>query len=306
MGIKRSLISQERVKELQQQNAVYTVSCGLQDCPCERKDPGCHRGFFSLFIQAVYGIAFAKRINIPYHVNFGNCEYLYSDKNRTSLNFWNYYFIQPLDQVREGTSLVPNLNMEVYPLRIWNKQHIIQLHQNVVSKLRFTDEVNQTLQKHTGFFKNQKVLGVQIRCTDHANEILPVSLKRILKTIDKEIREHDYLFVATDDSTIISLLKKRYGEKLINHPAERSENKLAVHLNSNIKDRYKLGLEVLLDCYCLSLCRNAILMQSNISYAALLFNPYLSYTLLERAAVKRKKLKTLFLFYLDNFGIRKW
>lgn len=306
MGLKRSLISQERLKELQQQNPVYVVSCGLHDCPCGRKEPGCSRGFFSLFIQGIYGIAFAQKHKMPYHINFGNCEYLYSDPARSSPNFWNYYFVQPLSQLKEKSHFVPNLNIEVYPLRIWDQQHIFQMHQNVVSRLQFTDEVKSMLEKRSEAFKNRKVLGVQIRCTDHSGEILPVSLKRILKEIDQQIPEHDNLFVATDDSNVILLLQERYGKKLIYHAVERSENELAVHLNRNIKDRYKLGLEVLVDCYCLSLCRHAILMQSNISYAALLFNPHLTYTLLERAAVRRKRLKTLLLYYLDKFGVRKW
>jgi hypothetical protein len=306
MGLKRSLISQEKSRELQQEHAVYIISCGLHDCPCGRTEPGCDRGFFSLFIQAVYGIAFAQKNNMPYHINFGNCEYLYSDPARKSLNFWDYYFLQPLPQLGKRNKPVLNYHIEVYPLRIWNQQHFLHMHQNVVSRLKFREEVKRKLKKHAEVFKNRQVLGVQIRRTDHSGEILPVSLKRILEKVDQKIPDYDNLFVATDDSHIISLLQKRYGEKLLYHSAERSEDEQAVHLNRGIEDRYKLGLEVLVDCYCLSLCRHAILLQSNISYATLLFNPHLPYTLLERAAVKGKRLKTLFLYYLDKFGIRKW
>lgn len=306
MKAKRSRISPERLKDLQQHNAVYVISCGVEGCPCQNAVPACERGFFSLFLQAVYGIAFAEKNNLPYYINFGNCQYLYSDPAKGERNFWNYYFLQPLPQVPGKSTLVPNLFNEVFPLRIWDRWQIAGMNQAVVSRLQFTDEVKQMLEKHVPAFQNQNVLGVQIRCTDHSNEISPVSITRILKEIDRKIKEHDKLFVATDDSSVILLLKERYGNRLIYHEAERSGNEDAVHLNRSIKDRYRLGLEVLLDCYCLSLCRHAVLMQSNISYAALLFNPNLPYTLLERAEVKYKRAKTLFLYYLDKFGIRKW
>lgn len=306
MKVKRSQISRERQQELQQHNSVYVISCGLEGCPCQQVTPGCERGFFSLFLQAVYGIAFAYKYRLPYHVNFGNCEYLYSDPAKESRNFWNYYFLQPLPQLPEKREIIFNLFQEVFPLRIWDRQHIKQLNRTVISSLQFTTAVKQVLEKYMPVFQSQKVLGIQIRGTDHKEEVLPVSQKRILKEIDRRIKHYDKLFVATDNHHMIMLLKSRYGEKFFYVEAERSTNEEAVHLNRQIKERYRLGLEVLLDCYCLSLCRYAILMHSNISYAALLFNPQLPYTLLERYLVKQQRLKTLLLYYLDKFGIRKW
>ena len=303
---KRSLIAPHRLKELHKRDGVYVISCGTDDCPCGRVDPGCERGFFSLFIQVVYGIAFAEKNKLPYHVNFGNCEYRYSDPTQGSINFWNYYFLQPLPGIPEKSQLVFNLFNEVYPLRIWNHRHFIEMHQQVVSQLQFSNEVDKVLKKYAERIKGQNVLGVQIRGTDHSEEVVPVSLKRILKKIDLKINTHDKLFVSTDDERVLLLLKNRYGSKLIYNEVVRSGSEIAVHSDRTIKDRYRLGLEVLADCYCLSLCRNAILLHSNISYAALLFNPYLPYTLLERAEERRKRLKTLILFYLDKFGIRKW
>lgn len=306
MKAKRSQISRERQQELQQHNGVYVVSCGLDGCPCQNIMAGCERGFFSLFLQAVYGIAFAYRNRLPYHINFGNCEYLYSDPVKESKNFWNYYFVQPLPQLPQDREIVSNLFHEIYPLRIWDQQHILQLNRTVVSRLQFTAPVKQVMERYMPVFQSQKVLGIQIRGTDHKEEVLPVSQERILKEIDRRIKGYDKLFVATDDHNIIMFLQSRYGEKFFYFEAERSSNEEAVHLNRQIKDRYRLGLEVLLDCYCLSLCSYAMLMQSNISYAALLFNPKLPYTLLERYPVKQKRMKTLLLYYLDKFGIRKW
>ena len=71
------------------------------------------------------------------------------------------------------------------------------------------------------------------------------------------------------------------------------------------KDRYRLGLEVLADCYTLSACQGAILTHSNVSYGALLLNPNLPYNLLETSASQKSRQKTNFLYTLDRLGIRK-
>ena len=307
MKAKRSFISPERLKDLQKRNGIYSISfCGTDGCTCREVETMCSRGFFSLFIQAVYGIEFSKRNRIPYYVDYGSRKSCYSDPSKMDQNFWNYYFEQPFPRLENDSQSIPALDKEVHPLRIWSRKHFRYLHREVVSKLHFKNEVEEILQQKRADFTRSSVLGVQIRCTDHATEVQAVGLEKILNEISKKMASYDKLFVATDDSGVLHLLKQRYGSKLMYNEAVRSENELAVHSVRSIGDRYKVGLEVLVDCYCLSLCRGTLLLHSNISYAALLFNPNLPYTLLERAKERRKRLKTLFLYYLNQFGIRKW
>lgn len=304
---KRSIITTERAIRLCQQEGVYVVSCCLENCFCGKNRNYCERGFFSLFIQAVYGIEFAKRVNLPWFIDYGNGTYLYSDARRKENNFWNYYFEQSTNALFETGEVIRNTLFEVYPLRIWSKRHLKYLNQVAVKELRFKEDTRTFLQSSEKEFDGRKVLGVQIRLTDHAGEVLPVSLEAFTKEIDKRIKCFDKLFVATDDSSIIKSLLQRYGEEnVIYNDVIRSDTDDAVHLNLAITDRYKLGLDVLSDCYCLTLCSHAILVHSNISYAALLFNPELPYTLLERPVVKLKRFKTLLLYYLDYFKIRRW
>jgi hypothetical protein len=304
MREKRSLIKPERLQELKAEGSVYTITCSVTGCPCDMTTPGCERGFFSLFVQAIYGIDFAQRLEMPYYVDFGNCRYQYTDAKKEDGNFWNYYFEQPLTD--RPDKAVINSFYEVFPLRIWNKKHIKYLYNEVVKHLQFKQDVREILDVKKSIFDKKNILGIQIRCTDHADEILPVKLAAYFKAIDSKLDKYDKLFVATDDSKIIELLQERYGDKLLYNPVVRSINDLAVHTNPEIKDRYQLGLDVLVDCYCLSLCKSAILVHSNISYAALLFNPDLPHVLLERGRVKQNRLKTLLLYHLNELGIRKW
>lgn len=303
---KRSQITPDRLAELQQRDAVYEVKCGIQGCPCGRAENKCGRGFFSLFIQAVYGMDFARRVNIPYYINFGNCKYPYTDSERHGEgNFWNYYFKQNEDLTEPYRILIPNKFIELYPLKIWSRSFFRSINSNVIQHIEFQDHLQPILQNIDLKFKDQFVLGVHIRGTDHLNEVPPVSIDNYLKEINKRIHKIDKLFLATDESRIVDLFLKKYRNKLIYHDAIRSENNEALHANSSLTG-YKLGYDALLDCYSLSRCNEVILTHSNLSYASLLFNPHLKYKLMERPKSRIKKLKTLLLYNLNEWRIRKW
>lgn len=304
MNPQRGEIQEEKLSEIRQ-GGVYTICCFVYDCPCEAKSSICPRGFFSLFIQAVYGIELAKRYGIPYYVDFGSHSYLYTDPSRREQNFWNYYLEQTgvAPAYLSTASFVRNSFSEVYPYRIWRRSHFLKLHRSVISELQFSDSLKRQFEEKKLFYGANKVLGVQIRRTDHGQEIEPVGLAVFLSLIDRKLDKFDYLFVATDDSNLIELLSQRYTDKLIYNKAIRSDNHEAVHSNLGIENRYELGLEALIDCYCLSLCSHSILIQSNISYAALLFNPKLSYTLLEKAEFV-PKLKRSVQYFLDEIRMR--
>lgn len=304
---KRSIIAAERLRQLKADGVIYEISCAISGCPCGMPENGCGRGFFSLFIQAVYGIKFAGHLQIPYTVNFGNSSYPYSDPdNMGSNNFWNYYFQQPIPDAGGEGSIVSNLFIEVYPLRIWSKAFFRNIHRSVIQKLKYQPEVKAILDDTKKRFEGYHVLGVHFRGTDHPGEIPPVGLEKYLAEVDRRIKHVDKLFLATDEQYIVDLFSDKYGDKLIINEVVRSMSHEAVHANLQISDRYQLGVDALVDCYSLSLCTSAILTHSNLSYAALFFNPELKYKLMERWQPKVKRFKTLILYYLDKWGIRKW
>jgi hypothetical protein len=297
MEPKKWMLSDTRLEKFQAKE-VYTVCCHVSDCPCESKSAICPRGFFSLFIQAIYGIDLANRYGLSYYIDFGNHTYLYTDPARQDRNVWNYYFEQTDSNKPAPAHIVRNSFNEVYPLRIWRRKHFFRLN-NVVRQLVFKKEIEQKLLEKEEYFNAHKILGVQIRRTDHSQEVEPVPTETFCREIDKRLHKYDYLFVSTDDNKTLDLLKKQYGSKLVFNEVNRSDTQHAVHSNLSFSNRYKLGEEAILDCYCLSLCKHAILIQSNISYAALLFNPKLSYTLLEVTGV-RDRLKRRVHSYLDG------
>jgi hypothetical protein len=304
---KRSVIPADRLEELRSVNAIYEVRCGISGCPCANPGDYCGRGFFSLFIQAIYGIEFAGRVQIPYHINFGNCTYPYTDvKNARGGNFWNYYFKQPVTEVNGSHRQVVNDFMEIYPLRIWNRAFIRRMYHSVVKHMEFTEEVRSVFKTVSENFNGSPVIGVHIRRTDHHDEIPHVKIENYIKAIDSKLKKGDRVFLATDDTHVVDLLKEKYGHVLLTNDVLRSSGTIGTHSSPGITDKFRLGLDALLDCYSLSLCREAILTQSNLSYAAVLFNPELKFVLMERPETTIRRLKTLLVYNLDQWGIRKW
>jgi hypothetical protein len=303
---KRSIISPERKFLLSKPNAVYIITCYDAEYFCTTHEQGCWRGFFSLYLQVVHGIAFAKKNGLTYQVNFGNLIYRYSDerKFKGDRNFWNYYFEQP--SIHEGSEKILNVRHENYPLCVWNRSFVRQLNKEAVSQIKLKGEIKLAVDTLQFAFKDINVLGVHIRKTDHFNEVKPAPVATYYKSVEKRIKNYDKLFVATDDESILQLFRERYADKIIFNSFARTTGQVPLHGNMGFEDRYQLGLEALLDCHTLSACKFAILSPSNLSYAALLINPELKYTIIESWSACLKRWKTNIAFLLDRWNIRKW
>lgn len=300
---KRSIVFPQRRRELSDGD-VYVITCGITGCPCGKNET-CERGFFSLFIQAVYGIDFAQRNGIAYYIDFGNIKYCFSDPGQEDTNWWNYYFKQPLVQRPTHQVTVVNQFHELYPIPIWDRDHFRQMSRHVRA-LTFQDDVLEHIDTARKQLLAHKTLGVHVRRTDHPEAIRPVSLRDYYRAIDKRIKKYDLLFLSTDDEGVVHDFRKRYGTKLHVNSTTRSGDSQAVHRNFEHSHRRHLGLEVLTDCLCLASCRKLILTFSNVSYATLLFNPEVSYVLLEKPRTTWRRYKTLIVYFLDKWRIRKW
>lgn len=303
---KRNKPNAARIKVLKQPGVIYTVRCPGTHCDCAHFGIDCRRGFFSLWIQAIYGRQFAKKWDMLSYIDFGDKPYLYSDpvKFDGDLNFWNYYYSQEVD--KNGGRTIPNNYLENYPLRIWKRSHFRKVHRTAVKGLVLRDHIQSYIRLLSEKCKKHHTLGVHIRRTDHPTEIETVTIEQYLRILDKKSKKFEKFFIATDDTKALTLLIEEFGkDKLIYQDAIRSGDEEAIHTNMQYPDRYRLGLEVLADCHTLSICQSALLAHSNVSYGALLLNPKLQYTLLESFRSRRSRQKTGFLYSLDRWGIRK-
>lgn len=304
---KKRQIDEQRYNGLKQSDKVYIISCWKDHCPCLNQHNGCWRGFFSLFLQVIYGIRFAKHCGICCYVDFSDISYAYTDPNQNygENNFWNYYFHQPFQNISEASIEHGILNqyMETYPLRIWSQSFYWEMHTIIQQHIHLKDEVQKIVEERKAYFSKSKILGVHIRGTDHAEEVEPVDFSVFKVLIRKNISLFDYVFVATDDGNIFNALVSEFGEKIIANDVQRSFNGNPLHAMDGAFKRYNIGLEAIIDCFCLSFCSKAFLVHSNLSYTALLINPTLSYTLLETRHHRNKRWKTLLLYYLRRIGL---
>jgi hypothetical protein len=305
---KRSFINTDRLALLKSEDAVYVITCHQAEYYCKDHGQGrCSRGFFSLFLQAVYGIEFALKMNIACYVDFGNLRYSYSegDKFHGNENFWEYYFEQT--PMNPNGKVVYNSRFENFPLKIWDRSLLRQLHQTFISNFTLKQGIKELVASVKTYFHNKTILGIHIRKTDHFHEIKPAKEADYLKLIDQQLPDFDRLFLATDDTQVLQLFEKKYGDKLFYHAFTRSSGDKPIHDQSEDPNNgYELGKEALLDCYSLSFCSKAILSPSNLSYCALILNPELPYLMAESDAAKWQRFKTLGLYYLNKWGIRKW
>ncbi len=307
---KKHQVSAARLADLKSEDNIYIICCITPDCTCQEYfKKHCHRGFFSLFLQTLYGIRFSLRHNLHYYIDFGNGQYAYSDpeKFEGDRNFWNYYFEQPLQRpdVLNANVTTINLHYETYPLRIWHNKFIKELHNIFTRYVKLNKDVKATIDNKLIAFKQKKILGVHIRGSDHFTEIEPVPIRKFFRLIQKKHQAFDKIFLATDDKNILNTFLDEFGkEKILFHPAVRSADEVATHTTTNFQNRYQLGLEALTDCYSLAHCAEAILVHSNLSYTALVLNPDLPYTLMETGKSSLKRIKTNLLYTLDRWGIR--
>ncbi len=302
---KRNTITKARKDMLKQPGVIYTIRCTESDCDCKHFGVDCRRGFFSLWIQAVYGIYFGNNLKVENYIDFGDKPYLYSDPARFdgSLNFWNYYYIQERQQAGRT---VPNNHVETYPLRIWQRDHLRAIHNQAVKTLQLKPQVKEHIDSLLNSFSKFRTLGVHIRGTDHPEEVPRVPIERYLGILHKHLKSYQKFFIATDDQRMLETIINEFGpEQILFQEATRSNTDQAVHTDLQHQDRYQLGLQVLADCYALSSCQKAILAHSNVSYGALLLNPELSYYLMESSESLSSRLKTGLLYSLDRWGIRK-
>jgi hypothetical protein len=260
------------------------------------------RGFFSLFLQVVYGIAFAKKHGLPHYVDFSNVTYAYSGPEKGS--FWEHFFKQV--PIKSTEIMLLNQQYEVYPLRIWDRKHLRFLHKVMKEGLKFKSSLKAEINKIRRSIGKKKVLGIHIRKTDHFMEVAPVDESVFFHKIRKKFSSYDKIFVATDDREVLEKLKKEFSPKIIAHDFIRSHGEIPIHNNEAYKDGPRLAKEALIDCISLSFCEELILSPSNLSYAAMVFNPELKYTIVESKEARLSRLKTLMSYHLDNLGLRKW
>lgn len=126
--------------------------------------------------------------------------------------------------------------------------------------------------------ENKKVIGIHLRGSFVASEVLDVPHAYIFKEANKHASDGVQFFVATDQYPLLEEAKKKLNGPVIFYDCERFEKTTSPH--PHYKATPKMGEDVLVETLLLSKCDHLIHTLSNVSTAALYFNPNLEHTLL--------------------------
>lgn len=226
-----------------------------------RKEPGA--GFFSNVFHVLGHIANAKMLGMIPVVDMENFYTFYREDTPIfgTRNAWEYYYKQPgkvsLEEVYNSKNVFFCDGEFVHDIYV----NVHTAHALTIEFIRpqkyFFEEISAVKAK---FFDNNKVLGVHFRGQEHKTAPLHPSCpskEQVKSRIDKIISMYpvDYIFVVTEEQTYLDFLQQTYGDKVIFTDAFRTHEENAYFLKKKPRDlhMYKLGLDVMIDTYLLSL-----------------------------------------------------
>jgi hypothetical protein len=195
-------------------------------------------------------------------------------------NWWEYYF----SPIRTKMAKV----MTLTPLASPTSEYVARQGQSILSRKRCHYLIKKYITVRPEFLRQvdafiqtnihgEKLIGVHYRATDkfnsEAESISPenacVKIREvILKLHTNKIK----IFVATDSTSFLQLMKNSFGSKVIAFDMKRSQDNQPIHTDREVNG-YTKGQMALLDCLMLSKCDLLIRTSSNLSNVSMLFNP---------------------------------
>ncbi len=193
----------------------------------------------------------------------------------TPLTTWLYFITDP-----EAESINPS---EKSSFKIHRSEVNTYIKKYVKPKKQIQDKIDSFKSKYF----DGKVVGVHVRGTDKGSESKIgqrpyVTVENYLKVLEDTLLSFPdaSIFIASDNNEAIAKIFKKFkNNKIIVYNCTRMktyDSIVPVHLSS--QSGPKAGEEALIDCLLLSSCDHIICTDSNLSAAALYFNPSASCT----------------------------
>jgi hypothetical protein len=263
---------------------------------CEIKPVRTSEGFFAVFRRTLNGLFFSDFINgIPYISYTPNFMYYEKDEINGTSNPFEYYFERASNisekevvhsklviEYSDGNNELAEALNNNYGLYYHMPYHIqdeyIEAMGNVMRKyIHLNKPTHNYIYDSINRIKySKKTLAVHARGTDfrkhykfHPNMAQP---NDYFPFIDEAIRDNGFqqIFLATDDSNILTLFKERYKSLLVYYDdVFRGDSSEGIHTTDAQREyhHYLLGREVLRDMYTLAVCDGFIAGISQVSIA---------------------------------------
>tara|TARA_X000000950_G_scaffold205530_1_gene247241 strand:- start:17569 stop:18618 length:1050 start_codon:yes stop_codon:yes gene_type:complete len=264
-----------------------------------QRSPG--SGFFSNFVYVLNHLRIAIKFNFIPIIDMKNFKTIYNDKyNQKNKNAWNYYFKDinkyKLNDVYQSQNVIFSSN-------IIDKKfyfHLDEINDNLELQQEFRKIQKKYIRIHpkilkqaNSFFskyKKKKILGIHMRGTSYKNapkHPFPIPVEMGIKLCNQLMKKYNYekLFIITEEKKYLKQFKKNFGNNLIIYNSFRSELNDAFEVYPRKLHRYKLGLEILIECLIFSKCDGIVSNMTNVSSASIflskkrnqIFNFFLGY-----------------------------
>lgn len=254
-----------------------------------------YAGFFSNFFGVLNHIQWCQKNNTIPVVYWNNSLYQVPQGYNDSLNPWEYYFelvsslsyhvedmiddryiIDGFD-VCNGMQELKKTKTVSIGYREWVKNTLIDPY--ITVKPQILKKINMFYQTH---MQGKKTVGIHLRGTDKCAEEPAVDPLHIIEQANQYAEQGYQFFVATDENRLLELAKTHLKGNVIFYNSYRSDNNQPIHAAPGTYSKAKIGEEVLIEMLLLSRCNTLIHTVSNVSYAVLLFNPYIENILLQK------------------------
>jgi hypothetical protein len=251
--------------------------------------PSWFPGFFSCYQVVVGFLDYCENTNpLGYRVKFEKGLYFDSSVGN---NWWEYYF----EPINNGNySEEHNKNICDSLKSQWAIDAISSISRNRACKIitkyiKLKSHIKQKIDNFKSInWNSSHIIGVHYRGTDKSSESIPCSYEHVKNVIKNYyIDNKSKIFVATDENEFVHYLISIFGFKNVCfYDSIRSyNNSIPIHHipeknggeNQVLNNRYKLGEDVVIDCYLLSMTDILLKTQSNVSSSACNINPNLQY-----------------------------
>lgn len=204
---------------------------------------------------------------------------IYNLHSYTPLTTWLYFRTDP-----EAESVSPSDESSFL-------KHRINVNQYIKKYVKPRQEISEKIKEYVDQYFNGSVIGVHVRGTDKKSESKIgqrpfVTIEDYLRVLEETLKKFpdSSIFVASDNNEAIAKIFKKFrNNKIIVYNCTRMKSYdsiIPVHLSS--QSGPKAGEEALIDCLLLSKCDHIICTDSNLSAAALYFNPFATCTFINK------------------------
>lgn len=263
-------------------------------------------GFFSNYAWVMGHVVFAAKLGYIPVVDMKNYPTLYSEGVPVDgeLNAWNYYFDNvggvDLEEAYQSNKYIMAKDMPLhkYAEKYCETEYRFPTAQAIDYYYPVIQKYMKIKEQHILAFSEEweknirglkKMIGVHIRGTDMKNNLghpMPAPVEQYFNEIVKMLCEDEDIegiFLATDEKKVVHQFENFFQRKckIVTNDAFRSEEQRSTHqtgiheqkvTNPRKNHRYKMGLEVLKDAWCLSQCDYLVCGHSNISNVVILWN----------------------------------